>query len=82
MKYVEFYYWLFQYDKELANNYKYIYHIHLWFFKMNCHQIVSGACNAGDRCFAVGSVEGVSFTVSNSIKLFFWHFIKLQLIND
>lgn len=30
---------------------------------MNCHQILSGACNAGDRCFAVGSVEGVSFTV-------------------
>ncbi|CRK90097.1 CLUMA_CG003815, isoform A [Clunio marinus] len=29
---------------------------------MNCHQILSGACNAGDRCFAVGSVEGVSFT--------------------
>lgn len=31
---------------------------------MNCHQILSGACNAGDRCFAVGSVEGVPFTVS------------------
>lgn len=30
---------------------------------MNCHQILSGACNAGDSCFAVGSVEGVSFTV-------------------
>ncbi|KAK5649288.1 hypothetical protein RI129_000317 [Pyrocoelia pectoralis] len=29
---------------------------------MNLHQIVSGACNAGDKCFAVGSVEGVSFT--------------------
>ncbi|XP_055700241.1 dmX-like protein 2 isoform X2 [Phlebotomus papatasi] len=29
---------------------------------MNCHQILSGACNAGDRCFAVGSVEGVPFT--------------------
>lgn len=31
---------------------------------MNCHQILSGACNAGDRCYAVGSVEGISFTVS------------------
>lgn len=31
---------------------------------MNLHQIVSGACNAGDKCFAVGSVEGVPFTVS------------------
>lgn len=30
---------------------------------MNCHQILSGACNAGDRCFAVGSVEGIPFTV-------------------
>lgn len=33
------------------------------FWKMNCHQILSGACNAGDHCFAVGSVEGVPFTV-------------------
>lgn len=33
---------------------------------MNCHQILSGACNAGDRCYAVGSVEGISFTVSFS----------------
>ncbi|XP_018562526.1 dmX-like protein 2 isoform X2 [Anoplophora glabripennis] len=29
---------------------------------MNLHQIVSGACNGGDKCFAVGSVEGVPFT--------------------
>lgn len=29
---------------------------------MNCHQILSGACNVGDRCFAVGSVEGIPFT--------------------
>ncbi|GLH09345.1 Rabconnectin, partial [Gryllus bimaculatus] len=29
---------------------------------MNCHQILSGACNAGDHCYAVGSVEGVPFT--------------------
>ncbi|TGZ38450.1 DmX-like protein 2 [Temnothorax longispinosus] len=29
---------------------------------MNCHQILSGACNAGDRCYAVGSVERISFT--------------------
>lgn len=32
--------------------------------KMNRHQILSGACNAGDRCYAVGSVEGIPFTVS------------------
>ncbi|KAG5878732.1 hypothetical protein JTB14_000166 [Gonioctena quinquepunctata] len=36
--------------------------IHLRTPKMNLHQIVSGACNAGDKCFAVGSVEGVPFT--------------------
>nr|CAD7407147.1 unnamed protein product [Timema cristinae] len=29
---------------------------------MNCHQILSGACNSGDHCFAVGSVEGIPFT--------------------
>lgn len=32
---------------------------------MNKHQILSGACNSGDRCFAVGSVEGIPFTVSS-----------------
>ncbi|KAL0271823.1 UNVERIFIED_CONTAM: hypothetical protein PYX00_008798 [Menopon gallinae] len=29
---------------------------------MNRHQILSGACNSGDHCFAVGSVEGIPFT--------------------
>jgi DmX-like protein len=28
---------------------------------MKLHQVLTGACNAGDRCFAVGSVEGISF---------------------
>lgn len=32
---------------------------------MNCHQILSGACNVGDKAFAVGSVEGIPFTVSS-----------------
>lgn len=32
---------------------------------MDCHQILSGACNVGDKCFAIGSVEGINFTVSN-----------------
>lgn len=40
---------------------------------MNCHQILSGACNAGDRCFAVGSVEGIPFTVC-FLLLYFIHF--------
>ncbi|KOB69451.1 Rabconnectin [Operophtera brumata] len=30
---------------------------------MNCHQVLSGACNSGDQCFAVGSVEGIPFTI-------------------
>ncbi|XP_064608806.1 dmX-like protein 2 isoform X2 [Liolophura sinensis] len=29
---------------------------------MNRHQVLTGACNYGDQCFAVGSVEGVHFT--------------------
>lgn len=35
---------------------------------MNCHQVLSGACNSGDQCFAVGSVEGIPFTVSIFVK--------------
>jgi hypothetical protein len=38
---------------------------------MNCHQILSGACNAGDRCFAVGSVEGIPFTVCLQINIYY-----------
>jgi hypothetical protein len=30
-------------------------------FQMKLHQVLTGACNAGDRCFAVGSVEGIPF---------------------
>lgn len=36
---------------------------------MNCHQVLSGACNSGDQCFAVGSVEGIPFTVSTLINV-------------
>ena len=25
---------------------------------MKCHQVLTGACNPGDRTFGVGSVEG------------------------
>jgi hypothetical protein len=28
---------------------------------MKCHQILTGACNPGDKTFAVGSVEGEVF---------------------
>lgn len=33
---------------------------------MDCHQILTGACNSG--CNAVGSVEGVPFTVSKKFE--------------
>ena len=29
---------------------------------MKCHQILTGACNPGDKAFAVGSVQGVRLT--------------------
>lgn len=32
---------------------------------MNRHQVLTGACNFGEKCHAVGSVEGIHFTVSN-----------------
>lgn len=41
---------------------------------MDCHQILSGACNSDDQSFAVGSVEGVSFTVR-----FFFYFKKKMI---
>ncbi|XP_052793147.1 dmX-like protein 2 isoform X3 [Mya arenaria] len=30
---------------------------------MNRHQVLTGACNFGEKCYAVGSVEGIYFTV-------------------
>ncbi|XP_071118494.1 dmX-like protein 2 isoform X1 [Haliotis cracherodii] len=29
---------------------------------MNRHQVLTGACNSGEQCYAVGSVEGIHFT--------------------
>lgn len=46
---------------------------------MNCHQILSGACNAGDRCFAVGSVEGIPFTVCCKITVFFLIYVYVNI---
>ena len=31
---------------------------------MNRHQVLTGAVNSGDDCYAIGSVEGIHFTVS------------------
>ena len=36
----------------------------IYYFKMNRHQVITGAANSGDHCFAVGSVESINFTVS------------------
>ncbi|XP_018327674.1 dmX-like protein 2 isoform X2 [Agrilus planipennis] len=50
---------------------------------MNLHQIVSGACNAGDKCFAVGSVEGVPFTAyaaGSNIVILASTFERVQII--
>ena len=50
---------------------------------MNCHQILSGACNAGDKSFAVGSVEGIPFTVRFDIHLrqaTFFSFLILAML--
>ena len=33
---------------------------------MNRHQVLTGAANSGDQCFASGNVEGINFTVSIS----------------
>lgn len=44
---------------------------------MDCHQILSGACNVGDKCFAIGSVEGINFTVS----AFFTSFYTVETEN-
>lgn len=46
---------------------------------MNCHQILSGACNAGDRCYAVGSVEGISFTVSLNVPCYQFYYLRINV---
>jgi len=35
----------------------------LYVRKMNRHQVLTGAANSGDRCFAVGNINGIHFTV-------------------
>lgn len=32
---------------------------------MKCHQILTGACNPGDKTFGVGSVEGKRIEILN-----------------
>ncbi|CAG0879086.1 unnamed protein product [Darwinula stevensoni] len=50
---------------------------------MNCHQILTGACNAGDRTFSVGFVEGVPFTAytaGSNIVILASNFERVQII--
>lgn len=50
---------------------------------MNQHQILTGAVNAGDNCYATGSVEGVAFTVYSAgcnIVILASDFTRVQII--
>nr|XP_042903510.1 dmX-like protein 2 [Parasteatoda tepidariorum] len=50
---------------------------------MNCHQVLTGAANAGDHCYSVGSVEGVPFTAYASgcnIVILASNFQRVQII--
>ena len=50
---------------------------------MKLHQVLTGACNAGDRCFAVGSVEGISFVTyaaGSNIVILSVTFERVQII--
>jgi hypothetical protein len=52
---------------------------------MNRHQVLTGACNPGDQCYAVGSVEGIHFTVKickhQELRKRFWSPDYKQLFN-
>ncbi|XP_077514309.1 rabconnectin-3 alpha isoform X3 [Amblyomma americanum] len=50
---------------------------------MNLHQVLTGAVNAGDHCYSVGSVEGVPFTVYGAgcnIVILARNFERVQII--
>ncbi|GFQ86690.1 dmX-like protein 1 [Trichonephila clavata] len=50
---------------------------------MNRHQVLTGAANAGDHCYSVGSVEGVPFTAYASgcnIVILASNFQRVQII--
>lgn len=50
---------------------------------MKLHQVLTGACNAGDRCFAVGSVEGIPFVTyaaGSNIVILSVTFERVQII--
>ncbi|RWS23024.1 DmX-like protein 2, partial [Leptotrombidium deliense] len=50
---------------------------------MNRHQVLTGAVNAGDNCYSVGSVEGVPFTAYTAgcnIVILANNFVRVQII--
>ena len=50
---------------------------------MKLHQVLTGACNAGDRCFVVGSVEGIAFVTyaaGSNIVILSVTFERVQII--
>ncbi|PVD19781.1 hypothetical protein C0Q70_20272 [Pomacea canaliculata] len=50
---------------------------------MNRHQVLTGSCNPGDNCYAVGSVEGVHFTAyaaGCNIVILAGNFERVQII--
>ena len=50
---------------------------------MKCHQVLTGACNVGDKTFGVGSVEGVSliaYAAGCNIIILANNFHRVQII--
>ena len=50
---------------------------------MKCHQVLTGACNVGDKTFGVGSVEGVSliaYAAGCNITILANSFERVQII--
>ena len=50
---------------------------------MKCHQVLTGACNVGDKSFSVGSVEGVTliaYAAGCNIIILANNFHRVQII--
>ena len=50
---------------------------------MRCHQVLTGACNVGDKSFSVGSVEGVTliaYAAGCNIIILANNFHRVQII--
>ena len=50
---------------------------------MKCHQVLTGACNVGDKTFGVGSVQGISliaYAAGCNITILASNFQRVQII--